>query len=558
MGKISSYPAMTALQGPELILGDQSGATGTTTPTAVAAYMAGLTTTPVIASYARTAAEIAADVTPTNYAYPPGDVRRYGALFNGSTDDTAAINAALSVGGVVRFVPSATAVVNGVLTHNVATTLVDGQGATLNFRSNTNSSVWVITTTDNDPTTQYLVHRAHPMQNMMLLGPAYTANVDCFTATPILNGSTYWMGGLLWDNVGIVGFRNMYTDCAGAIFWEWRGGGGNSDVNYTGGTFLKLVTDGTDNAGENHELNHVIIGDIQGAIWDSVGNANCDIFCTNCSFDGLGYVVTGGSTAGSASAGCVLYLDGCHVEAWTAATYIAATSGAFVADGTTFVLSNAITSAPFNSTNSGQGASVSSGVQLLNCRWALGSVGPVYLCDGTGVFVATNNKLLGIYSPGLMSQYNNLINNFIFSGSSPFTSWTTSGTVSASTSNLPTGVVPTPTASMEISGAGSYAEITLPIRQDMLSTLEFYAETTGISTGDSFECALLYLNHSGTQIGSMSFLIANGANVSWGLNSVSIGSAIAGPPQGTTGVTIQFIVNGAGIGYIALPMFAIV
>lgn len=549
---------MTALQGPELILGDQSGATGTTTPTAVAAYMAGLTRTPVLASYARTAAEIAAGVTPTNYAYPPGDVRRYGALFNGSTDDTAAINAALSVGGVVRFVPSATAVVNGVLTHNVATTLVDGQGATLNFRANTNSSVWVITTTDSDPTTQYLVHRAHPMRNMTLLGPTYTANVDCFTATPILNGSNYWMGGLLWDNVGIVGFRNMYTDCAGAIFWEWRGGGGNSDVNYTGGTFLKLVTDGTDNSGENHELNHVIIGDIQGAIWDSAANANCDIFCISCSFDSIGYVVAGGATAGSASAACKVFLSVGHIEAWTEAAYIADTVGAFVADGTTMTMASAMTSAPFNSAVSGQGASVNPGVQLLNCRWNLGADGPVYMCDGTGPFIAKNNKLIAIYSPGLISQYNNLINNFIFSGSSPFTSWTTSGTVSASTSNLPSGVTPTPTASMEISGAGSYAEITLPISQDMLSTVQFYAQTSGIASGDSFECALLYLNHSGTEIGSTSILIANGTDVAWGLTSISIGSGVIGPPQGTTSVTIQFIVNGAGIGYIALPMFAIV
>ena len=97
MGKISSYPAMTALQGPELILGDQSGATGTTTPTAVAAYMAGLTTTPVLASYARTAAEIAAGVTPTNYAYPPGDVRRYGGDPTGVNVSTGAFQSALNV-----------------------------------------------------------------------------------------------------------------------------------------------------------------------------------------------------------------------------------------------------------------------------------------------------------------------------------------------------------------------------------------------------------------------------------------------------------------------------
>ena len=104
--KISAFPSMTALQGTELILGDQSGATGTTTPTAVAAYLAGLATTPVLASYARTAAEIAAGVTPTNYAYAPGYVERYGADPTGTNDSGPAFRSACAVassagGGVI-------------------------------------------------------------------------------------------------------------------------------------------------------------------------------------------------------------------------------------------------------------------------------------------------------------------------------------------------------------------------------------------------------------------------------------------------------------------------
>lgn len=59
------------------------------------------------AIYPRTDGEISAGVTPTNYAYPPGDVRRYGAVGDGTTDDTTAINSAISAlpstGGTVRF-----------------------------------------------------------------------------------------------------------------------------------------------------------------------------------------------------------------------------------------------------------------------------------------------------------------------------------------------------------------------------------------------------------------------------------------------------------------------
>jgi len=46
--------------------------------------------------YVRTPAEIAAGVTPTNYQYEPGDVRRYGADSSGVSDSATALNAAIS------------------------------------------------------------------------------------------------------------------------------------------------------------------------------------------------------------------------------------------------------------------------------------------------------------------------------------------------------------------------------------------------------------------------------------------------------------------------------
>ena len=50
-----------------------------------------------IGYWARTAAEIAASVTPTNYAYPSPNLFRYGAKIDGATDDTTAINNAIKV-----------------------------------------------------------------------------------------------------------------------------------------------------------------------------------------------------------------------------------------------------------------------------------------------------------------------------------------------------------------------------------------------------------------------------------------------------------------------------
>ena len=59
----------------------------------------------------RTSAEIAANVTPANYAYQAGDIRRYGALTS-NTDNSAAIQAAIDqagqVGGAENFIPAGT------------------------------------------------------------------------------------------------------------------------------------------------------------------------------------------------------------------------------------------------------------------------------------------------------------------------------------------------------------------------------------------------------------------------------------------------------------------
>lgn len=59
-------------------------------------------TTGNVGYYARTAAEITAGVTPVNFTYAPGEVQRQGCVGNGVTDDTAAFNRALSVGGWVH------------------------------------------------------------------------------------------------------------------------------------------------------------------------------------------------------------------------------------------------------------------------------------------------------------------------------------------------------------------------------------------------------------------------------------------------------------------------
>lgn len=77
--------------------------------------------------YPRTQAEISASVTPTNYQYEPGDIRRYGAVIDNATNDlTAFHNCLLANGHVKPWV--GTALVTGTLTYQAAGNAIRGHG----------------------------------------------------------------------------------------------------------------------------------------------------------------------------------------------------------------------------------------------------------------------------------------------------------------------------------------------------------------------------------------------------------------------------------------------
>lgn len=79
----------------------------------------------------RTAAEIAAAVTPSDYAYAPGDVRRYGAALDGTTDDTAALTRWASVGGDLTYPVPAVAKITADIPLASNSTLTGVRGATV-------------------------------------------------------------------------------------------------------------------------------------------------------------------------------------------------------------------------------------------------------------------------------------------------------------------------------------------------------------------------------------------------------------------------------------------
>lgn len=82
--------------------------------------------------YARTAAEVAAGVTPTAYYFAPGDARRYGAVGDGTTDDTTALQNWAAVDHPHLLAEGKTYKITGALT---LPAVLDGRGATISCTS---------------------------------------------------------------------------------------------------------------------------------------------------------------------------------------------------------------------------------------------------------------------------------------------------------------------------------------------------------------------------------------------------------------------------------------
>jgi hypothetical protein len=80
--------------------------------------------------YAQTAAETTAGVTPINYGYVPGDVRRYGADPTGSADSTTAIQNALNVVQPV-YLPAGNYTITAALNNGVSKRRIHGDGPAL-------------------------------------------------------------------------------------------------------------------------------------------------------------------------------------------------------------------------------------------------------------------------------------------------------------------------------------------------------------------------------------------------------------------------------------------
>lgn len=143
--------------------------------------------------YERTPAEIAASVIPTNYYFLPGDIRRYGAVGDGVTDDTQAIQNAIDAASVnLTILIQQTHLISDQIIISVDNIKITG-GGRLVAKPATNFEYMMLGTSRTNVHVSKLTFDANHSnrssgQNTRFMGAGFITSVDCsFDSCTVMN-----------------------------------------------------------------------------------------------------------------------------------------------------------------------------------------------------------------------------------------------------------------------------------------------------------------------------------------------------------------------------------
>jgi hypothetical protein len=229
--------------------------------------------------YPRTAAEITAGVTPTDYGYPAGDIRRYGAKIDGTTNDTTSVQSAVNSGHKV-FHPGGTCIVEHVV---LATgTVIHGCGAAAVFKLKSGASSPQILDTVSSKSSITLVDIGFDCNNVtsgIAVNLFAAVNVKIARCRFTSKYGVYLLGA--YKNVQI--HENTFDANNYGVITENSSTG--QDVSLVGNTFVDCTADGIEiNCPTGSAKNWII----QGNIFDNIGS--------NGATSGFGIGASGGTS----------------------------------------------------------------------------------------------------------------------------------------------------------------------------------------------------------------------------------------------------------------------
>jgi hypothetical protein len=259
-------------------------------------------------SKVQTAAERLAEVTPVNYAYPPGDIRRYGAKVDGVADDSAAVQAAINSNRNV-YIPRGTCYLGTTgLTVAIAEQRIHGDGVSSVLQWSTGfTGVGITVTADHFQAQDFCLDK--PLVGS--IPGAGCIGIDNQSHTSeLINIKVFSSGSSTWQGWGyavqVVNFVHKFTHCR---FTAARRALNSLIANYVEAVNCNFSS-------QAH------LGDM--VVYFNGGSANS---IAHCDIEGdADYAVYVDDGGGASTGNGTLQITGCYIEGQDTAIFIEGTT----------------------------------------------------------------------------------------------------------------------------------------------------------------------------------------------------------------------------------------
>ena len=471
-------------------------------------------------------------------------VKDFGATGNGLTDDTAAINLALTAaataagsnGGQLQalYFPSGTYKISSSLTVDVSKIILFGQGSII--LSGT-FEAFTLTGTVNlsGP------HAHESINDFYIVGPGIATSsggIIC-TGSPSVTNAGSW--GVNIRNVSITACGTGLTIGNNAFC-----------INYFGGQIVNTATPftvlaGVFNSGERYSFFGTFInncGNGANPVFSVLSPA--EIYCESCSID-YNYQII------NMSVNTTLMLQDCHIEQgdWTVPAIVKGGNGSFfVMNGGQFLVTQASTlTAAYYVDNSAESATGQEKTIFQNVTMKLAHTSTDYFANGPGYIeiIRPNFLNLGVF-PRL--------------GTSPYTNQMADGSFEATTANG--GPLDDVYIEIDINSGGPYPKAVLAGTNITISnstdyshsgsqSLKLATASAAAGAGDiaipikpgQFPCVTFYIRKPGTATGTLTILTM------WANNKINTNQTIT-PGKSQTISNLSFVCTSADTGWVML------
>lgn len=435
----------------------------------------------------------------------------YGAVGDGTTDDTTALNAlftaAAALGNAyVTLSPAATYKCTSGLSINPNKVGLIGNGAIISFATATTGDMISFTQTESDGNMRNARNRAHPIQGVLFVGPgvATTAvravNINDSSSPNIISGITF-------KDCAFINFAKDVNFGSGAFCCTFE----NCNFTLTTGsptTYSIEILTGVTNGGERNVFLNCMWNNRPYVL--SHTNANATTFFNSCSLDYNTRTFT--VTAGQ------VFVNGGHIEQSADTDYWFSVAGGNAIINFTAVSFNSMAAKTTYNPFYSDSTCTQGGIIIRDCMFNHTGTFTIPLIGGTGMTSVSGLMLQSSSSKMAVSSNQNVLAYGGFESANWTNEWTTGGlsvpTKSSAQSHSGSSSLAFATTSTNTT-SNAYSTVSVKPGQYVLGEL-YYLLPAFSGTSATFFVTIDWLDKGGTSLSSIGQLSVNNTNVgSW-------------------------------------------